>query len=73
MEYKSVKVRPRTRLVPWRRTDDVRRAQTSEKRVLFDVGKDGAKVAPKWVEPEEEQEPNESRRCVLLSAFSTRD
>ncbi|KAI0344270.1 Oxysterol-binding protein [Trametopsis cervina] len=33
-----------------------------EKRVLFDVGKDGSKVAPKWVQSEEEQEPNESRR-----------
>ena len=33
-----------------------------EKRVLFDAQKDGQKIAPKWVAPEDEQEPNESRR-----------
>ncbi|THH32625.1 hypothetical protein EUX98_g1583 [Antrodiella citrinella] len=33
-----------------------------EKRVLFDVDKDGAKIAPKFVPPENEQEANESRR-----------
>ena len=32
--------------------------------MLFDVAKDGQKIAPKWVAPEEEQEPNESRRLV---------
>ena len=32
--------------------------------MLFDAVKDGQKIAPKWVAPEEEQEPNESRRCV---------
>ena len=32
--------------------------------MLFDVQKDGDKIAPKWVAPEEEQEPNESRRSV---------
>ena len=35
-----------------------------EKRVLFDAHKDGQKIAPKWVAPEDEQEPNESRRCA---------
>jgi len=30
--------------------------------VLFDVGKDGAKLASKSVIPEDQQEPNESRR-----------
>jgi len=30
--------------------------------VLFDVGKDGAKLASKSVVPEDQQEPNESRR-----------
>ena len=35
-----------------------------EKRVMFDVSRDGQKIAPKYVPPEEEQEPNESRRCV---------
>ena len=39
-------------------------AQTGKKRVLFDAVKDGQNVAPKWVAPEDEQEPNESRRSV---------
>lgn len=34
--------------------------------MLFDVVKDGSKIAPKFVQPEDEQEPNESRRCVSL-------
>ena len=38
--------------------------QTGKKRVLFDAVKDGQNVAPKWVAPEDEQEPNESRRSV---------
>ncbi|EIW65283.1 Oxysterol-binding protein [Trametes versicolor FP-101664 SS1] len=33
-----------------------------EKRVLFDAAKDGQNIAPKWVAPEDEQEPDESRR-----------
>ncbi|KAI0641191.1 Oxysterol-binding protein [Trametes meyenii] len=33
-----------------------------ERRVLFDATKDGQAIAPKWVAPEDEQEPNESRR-----------
>lgn len=36
-----------------------------EKRVLFDAAKDGQNIAPKWVAPEDEQEPNESRRYVV--------
>ena len=36
-----------------------------EKRVLFDAQRDGQNVAPKWVAPEDEQEPNESRRYVV--------
>lgn len=36
-----------------------------EKRVLFDAAKDGQNIAPKWVAPEDEQEPNESRRCAV--------
>ncbi|KAH9836748.1 Oxysterol-binding protein [Rhodofomes roseus] len=43
---------------------EVMEYQSKKKRVLFDVQKDGDKVAPKWVAPEDEQEPNESRRCV---------
>ena len=30
--------------------------------MLFDAQRDGQNVAPKWVAPEDEQEPNESRR-----------
>lgn len=36
--------------------------QTGDRRVLFDVAKDGQNIAPKWVAAEEEQEENESRR-----------
>ncbi|KAH9921300.1 Oxysterol-binding protein [Fomitopsis serialis] len=46
MEYQSRKVR----------------VGTGQKRILFDAQKDGDKVAPKWVAPEDDQEPNESRR-----------
>jgi hypothetical protein len=38
--------------------------QTGNKRVLFDVAKNGRNVAPKFVPEEDEQEPNESRRRV---------
>ena len=41
-----------------------------EKRVLFDAAKDGQNIAPKWVAPEDEQEPNESRRCALPISVS---
>ena len=34
-------------------------------RVLFDVHKDGSKMAPKWVAPESEQDEYESRRLWL--------
>jgi len=38
--------------------------QNGSKRVLFDASKDGQNIAPKYVAPEEEQEPYESRRSV---------
>lgn len=38
--------------------------QGGERRVLFDAQKEGQNIAPKSVPPEEEQEPNESRRLV---------
>jgi len=38
------------------------RKKTAEKRALFDVQKHGSKIAPKWVAPEDAQEPHESRR-----------
>jgi oxysterol-binding protein-related protein 8 len=36
--------------------------KAGEERTLFDAQKDGSDVAPKWVAPEDEQEPYESRR-----------
>lgn len=49
--------------------------QTGQKRVLFDVGKDGAKLASKNVVPEDQQEPNESRRLwkSLTEAITNKD
>ncbi|KAH8101584.1 Oxysterol-binding protein [Cristinia sonorae] len=46
-----------------------------ERRVLFDVAKDGSKIAPKFVPPEDEQEPNESRRLwsKLTAAIVAKD
>jgi len=41
---------------------DFKSSQTGARRILFDVGKDGSKLAAKHVLPEEEQEANESRR-----------
>ncbi|OJT07950.1 Oxysterol-binding protein-like protein OBPalpha [Trametes pubescens] len=38
------------------------KSSKGEKRVLFDAAKDGQNIAPKWVAPEDEQEPDESRR-----------
>lgn len=36
----------------------------NDRKVLFDVAKDGQNIAPKYVSPEDEQEANESRRYV---------
>ncbi|THG97231.1 hypothetical protein EW026_g4729 [Hermanssonia centrifuga] len=48
---------------------------SKERRVLFDVTKEGQKIAPKFVPPEEEQEPNESRRLwsKLTTAITAKD
>ncbi|KAF7784781.1 hypothetical protein Agabi119p4_946 [Agaricus bisporus var. burnettii] len=46
----------------WSHVMEIRNSRTGQKRVLFDAVRDGQKVCPKWVPPEEEQEPNESRR-----------
>ncbi|KAI5834742.1 Oxysterol-binding protein [Schizophyllum commune Tattone D] len=53
----------------------MRRGLTGKKRVLFDAVKDGQNVAPKWVAPEDEQEPNESRRLwtELTAAIQAKD
>lgn len=42
--------------------------QNGTKRVLFDVPKDGQNIAPKYVAPEDEQEPYESRRYVIAAS-----
>ena len=54
---------------------EYKETKSGKKRVLFDVQKDGQKIAPKWVAPEEEQEPNESRRLWtrLTQAINARD
>jgi hypothetical protein len=51
------------------------RGQTGERRVLFDVPRDGAKMAPKVVAPEAEQDPYESGRlwANLTKAIGARD
>ncbi|KAF8736648.1 hypothetical protein AX14_014217 [Amanita brunnescens Koide BX004] len=49
----------------WSSVLELRLSKTGRRRVLFDVAKDGHKIAPKTVPPIEEQEPNESRRYVL--------
>jgi len=46
----------------WDQVVEFKSAKTGNKRVLFDVAKDGQNVAPKFVPEEDEQEPNESRR-----------
>jgi len=46
----------------WSHVMEFRDVRTSQKRVLFDALKDGQNTFPKWVPPEDEQEPNESRR-----------
>ncbi|KAF5361615.1 hypothetical protein D9758_007354 [Tetrapyrgos nigripes] len=46
----------------WSHIMDFKNTKTGAKRVLFDAVKDGQNVSPKWVPPESEQEPNESRR-----------
>ncbi|KAK1229554.1 Oxysterol-binding protein OBPa [Marasmius sp. AFHP31] len=59
----------------WSHVMDYRNIKSGQKRVLFDAVKDGQNVCPKWVAPEEEQEPNESRRLwlKLTQAIATKD
>lgn len=49
----------------WSHVMDFKSAKNGSKRVLFDAVKDGQNVSPKWVLPEDQQEPNESRRLWL--------
>jgi len=59
----------------WSEVMEFKTAKTSEKRTLFDVPKHGSNVAPKWVAPDDEQEPYESRRLwrELTRAIIARD
>lgn len=59
----------------WSHVMDFKSAKTNQRRVLFDVAKDGAKLASKSVVPEDQQEPNESRRLwrSLTEAIVSKD
>lgn len=60
----------------WSHAMEFKAAKTGQKALLFDADSDrGKSIAPKWVAPEEEQEPNESRRLWrdLTSAIQQRD
>lgn len=59
----------------WSGTMEYKSSKSGERRTLFNVSKDGAKVAAKVVPPESEQEPNESRRLWqnLTIALGNRD
>jgi len=46
----------------WSALMEFKSTKTGEKRTLFDAQKHGSAIAPKWVAPEDEQEPYESRR-----------
>jgi len=54
---------------------DFKSTKTGQRRILFDAIKDGQKVSPKWVPPEDEQEENESRRLWrdVTVAIQTKD
>lgn len=59
----------------WSHVMDFKSTKSGAKRVLFDAVKDGQNVSPKWVPPEDEQEPNESRRLWqdLTTAIAHKD
>ncbi|KAG6902961.1 hypothetical protein C0995_008534 [Termitomyces sp. Mi166 len=59
----------------WSHIMEIKSTKTGQKRVLFDAIKDGQNMAPKWVPPEDEQEPNESRRLWqhLTTAIGRKD
>ncbi|KAF6766276.1 hypothetical protein DFP72DRAFT_866087 [Ephemerocybe angulata] len=59
----------------WSHTMEFKNSKTGKKRVLFDALKDGDNICPKWVPPEDEQEPNESRRLwsQLTQAINSKD
>ncbi|KAI0043627.1 Oxysterol-binding protein [Auriscalpium vulgare] len=59
----------------WSALMEFKNTKTGEKRPLFDAYKNGNNIAPKWVPPESEQEPYESRRLWkdLTHAIQARD
>ncbi|KAI0791814.1 hypothetical protein C8Q75DRAFT_814858 [Abortiporus biennis] len=59
----------------WSSVMEYKSTKNGERRTLFDVSKEGQNIAPKWVAPESEQEPNESRRLwsKLTAAIIAKD
>lgn len=60
----------------WSHAMEFKSSKTGRKSLLFDADSDrGKNIAPKWVAPEAEQEPNESRRLwgALTEAIQQRD
>ncbi|KAG5646904.1 hypothetical protein DXG03_001980 [Asterophora parasitica] len=59
----------------WSHIMDFKSTKTGSRRVLFDAVKDGQNISQKWVPPETEQEPNESRRLWqgLTTAIANKD
>jgi hypothetical protein len=59
----------------WSHVMDFKSSKTGNRRVLFDAVKDGQTICPKWVAPEQEQEPYESRRLWqrLTNAINDKD
>ncbi|KIY45736.1 Oxysterol-binding protein [Fistulina hepatica ATCC 64428] len=59
----------------WSHIMEFKDNRTNKKRVLFDAVKDGQKISTKWVPPQSEQEPNESRRlwADLTKAIINKD
>ncbi|KAF8168345.1 hypothetical protein B0H34DRAFT_685140 [Crassisporium funariophilum] len=59
----------------WSHVMDFKNYKSGQKRILFDAVKDGQKISPKWVPPEDEQEENESQRLWrdLTTAIHQKD
>jgi oxysterol-binding protein-related protein 8 len=59
----------------WSHVMDYKNTKSGSKRVLFDAVKDGQNLASNWVPPEDQQEPNESRRLWthLTQAINAKD
>ncbi|TFK76631.1 Oxysterol-binding protein [Pluteus cervinus] len=59
----------------WSHVMEFKGSKTGKRRVLFDAVKEGQNIAPKWVLPEDQQEPNESQRLWtgLTQAINAKD